>query len=103
MSSCQGQVDFLIANPPASSNDDGFSFRRRILKEAMPFLKPNAKVLLQALSYYGRLRFKKAAQEASDLWNSGADESTVVASMEYTYLGVVKSSPWMAGIRSRRL
>ena len=29
------QVDFVIANPPASSQDDGFSFRRRILVEVL--------------------------------------------------------------------
>ena len=30
--------DFIIANPPASSGDDGFGFRRRILREAAVLL-----------------------------------------------------------------
>jgi SAM-dependent methyltransferase len=109
-----GQVDFVIANPPASQNDDGFSFRRRILKEAIPFLKPNGRVLLQALSYYGSHRFIQAAQQATEEYNyRTTNPSKVVPShksnqdvavdnpptphhkMEYQYLGVIQSSEWM--------
>jgi len=82
------KIDFVIANPPASSNDDGFSFRRRILKESIPFLKPNSKILLQAQSYYGPHRFVEAAKEATDLWAS------TTSGMELRYEGVVKSSDW---------
>jgi len=91
-SSLQGHVDFVIANPPASSDDDGFSFRRRILNEAIPFLKPNSQILIQALSYYGPHRFTQATKAASDLWRRSKDNNIP---MKLQYEGVIKSSKWM--------
>lgn len=92
----QEKVDFIIANPPASKDDDGFSFRRRILREATQFLKPHGQVIIQALSYYGSQRFVKGAEQATDWYNNelkqgGNDAPT----MHYRYLGVVKASPWL--------
>merc|ERR1719330_668598 len=63
-----GTLDFVVANPPASSGDDGFSFRRRILREAPIFLKEGALVGLQLLSHYGLPRVRAAAEEANKCW-----------------------------------
>ena len=45
-------IDVVIANPPASSGDDGFGFRRRILREAPAVLRPGGLLVMQWLSYY---------------------------------------------------
>ena len=49
----RGRIDFVIANPPASTGDDGFSFRRRVLTETRDRMRPGGVVLMQALSAYG--------------------------------------------------
>ena len=87
-----GGFDFVLANPPASDGDDGFAFRRRILREAAPLLKPGALVLLQALSYYGRGRVQAAADAASAAYTADA---TGGPAMAYRYLGVAASSTWV--------
>eukprot|EP00977_Amphora_coffeiformis_P002727 scaffold521_cov167-Amphora_coffeaeformis.AAC.18 len=92
----QEKVDFVIANPPASSSDDGFSFRRRILQEATQFLKPHGHVILQALSYYGPTRFILAAEQAADWYNHQQQQPKDDAqTMRYEYQGVIKASPWL--------
>ncbi|GMH76817.1 hypothetical protein TrST_g11404 [Triparma strigata] len=51
----RGGFDFIVANPPASSGDDGFGFRRRILADAVEIglLRKGGHILMQWLSYYG--------------------------------------------------
>jgi len=49
----RGRLDFIIANPPHSPTNDGFDFRRRVIREGAEFLKAGGLVLLQALSAYG--------------------------------------------------
>ena len=95
MAVLQEKVDFVIANPPASRDDDGFSFRRRILREATLFLKPHGQVILQALSYYGPTRFVLAAEQATDLYNQQQQQQGEAPIMKYHYHGVIKASPWL--------
>jgi len=58
------ELDFVVANPPASSGDDGFSYRRQILREAREVLKPGGLILMQWLSYYGQERIEEAVAQA---------------------------------------
>ena len=57
----RGRLDFIIANPPHSPTNDGFDFRRRVIREGAEFLRPGAMVLLQALSAYGPARVGELA------------------------------------------
>ncbi|MEK6260566.1 MAG: methyltransferase [Planctomycetota bacterium] len=59
----QGQFDFLIANPPASDGDDGFGFRRRVLRDARGWLKPGAACLLSISYQYGSERIDRLTAE----------------------------------------
>ena len=56
VSDLAGCIDFIIANTPSSQGDDGFEFRRRVLREADPFLTPGSVVLLNVSIQYGRQR-----------------------------------------------
>ena len=66
LTSLEGTVDFLLANPPHSATNDGFDFRRRVLQEGARFLRPGGLVLVQALSAYGPHRAAALAGEAYD-------------------------------------
>ena len=59
----RGCLDFIIANPPHSTTNDGFDFRRRVIREGADFLKPGGLVLLQALSAYGPARVGELAAD----------------------------------------
>jgi len=72
-----GEVDFLIANPPASDDGDGLEWRRRVLDGARPFLKPGAVVLLQVSSHYGEERIRGLADVGG-----------------YRFVETVERSPW---------
>ena len=95
INSLKGTIDCIIANPPASSNDDGFGYRRRIMKESIPFFKNGSTLLLQALSYYGENRFIEGAREASSSLSFYDDETFTEIEGEYVYNGVIASSPWV--------
>lgn len=34
----RGQLDFVLANPPSSDGDDGFTFRRIVLRDSAEYL-----------------------------------------------------------------
>ncbi len=59
----RGKFDFLIANPPASDGDDGFNFRRRVLRDARGWLRPGAACLLSISYQYGRKRVEQLTDE----------------------------------------
>ena len=58
-----GSLDFIVANPPASPGDDGFSFRRLVLSGGSEFLKDGAVALLQISIQYGTTRIERLASE----------------------------------------
>ena len=58
-----GSLDFVVANPPASPGDDGFSFRRLVLSGARELLKDGAVALLQISIQYGTTRIERLASE----------------------------------------
>ena len=49
----KGKIDFILANPPSSPNDDGFSFRRLILNQANEYLSKDGVIFLNVSSQYG--------------------------------------------------
>ncbi|HEV2388988.1 MAG TPA: class I SAM-dependent methyltransferase [Candidatus Acidoferrales bacterium] len=59
----RGGVDFLLANPPSSDGDDGFEFRRIVLRGARQFLKPGAGVFLSVSFQYGERRWARLERE----------------------------------------
>lgn len=74
-----GQTNFILANPPASDGDDGFTFRRTVLAGGRPFLRPGGVVFLNISSQYGRGRIERLLTDAPG----------------YTYGGVLTSSGWV--------
>lgn len=79
----RGRGRFLIANPPASSGDDGLGWRRAVLDGAAPYLAPGAEVLLQVSHQYG-------AERISGLGRAG-----------YEYVSQLGSSEWVPFDMSR--
>ncbi len=70
-----GDLDFVVANPPASVGDDGFSFRRQVLADGHGFVRSGGIVFLSVSQQYGRER-------VDELQSDGA----------YRILGVLASS-----------
>ncbi|MFQ6045611.1 MAG: methyltransferase [Gemmatimonadales bacterium] len=77
----RGELDFVIANPPASEGDDGFSFRRLIVRDALEYLKEGGSVFLQVSFQYGPERIHSLCTEPSD--------------GRYRHDGVVATTPWV--------
>jgi hypothetical protein len=82
----RGKVGFVVANPPASQGDDGFSFRREVLAGAREFLKADAVVLLQISMQYGRERIELVVRETSG----------------FTYEGQLATTPWVPFDQARQ-
>lgn len=75
----RGRLDFIIANPPSSEGDDGFSFRRAVLDGAREFLTDGGRVFLSISLQYGEERI-----------------AALVADMpEFSHRGVLASSGWV--------
>ncbi len=72
----EGKVDFIVANPPASEGDDGFGFRREVLRGGRRFLVENGVVLLSVSSQYGQRRVHGLCQEIPGFVYEGLLEST---------------------------
>ncbi len=54
----RGQVDFVLSNPP-SSEDDGFEYRRIVLRGAREFLRTGGVVFLSISYQYGLERIER--------------------------------------------
>ena len=78
VASLKGTVQFVLANPPSSDGDDGFSFRRRVLQESREFLRNSGVVFLSISSQYGGQRIKRLSDEAP-----GFDHSGVLATTDW--------------------
>lgn len=56
LDSYRGRTDFLLSNPPFSDDDDGFEYRRVILREAKDYLRTGGLVFLSIALHYGEER-----------------------------------------------
>ena len=54
----RGQTDFILANVPSSEGDDGFGYRRIVLRGARDFLCPDGVVFLNVSYQYGADRVR---------------------------------------------
>src|SRR5262249_50821361 len=71
-----GRITFILANPPASEGDDGFEYRRIVLKGARRFLAAGGVVHLNVSLQYGRERIKRLSREIPGFTHRGALAST---------------------------
>ena len=74
-----GRADFLLSNPPASDGDDGFEFRRIVLRDGRRFLKPGSVVFLNVSFQYGPQRLERLVRDAPG----------------YVYRGMIASTDWV--------
>jgi SAM-dependent methyltransferase len=78
VASLKGRVQLVLANPPSSNGDDGFSFRRRVLRELLEFLSRGGVVLLSISTQYGDRRIRSLADDAP-----GFDHGGVLATTDW--------------------
>ena len=72
-------MDFILANPPSSEGDDGFGYRRVVLRGARIFLVPGGVVFLSVSYQYGMSRVERLCQDAPG----------------FEYRGVLASTDWV--------
>ena len=72
----RGQINFVLANPPASEGDDGFEYRRLILEGARSYLVPGGVVFLNISYQHGQQRVKRLTQQVSGFDYGGLLAST---------------------------
>ena len=75
LESLERRVDFVLANPPATENDDGFGFRREVLKGARRYLAAGGVVFLGGSSRYGE-RAKRLCDEVPEFHYGGVLSTT---------------------------
>jgi hypothetical protein len=71
-----GKVSFILANPPSSEGDDGFGYRRVVLRGARAYLRPEGVVFLSISYQYGRERILQLGRESGDFEYAGLLSST---------------------------
>ncbi len=76
----RGKTRFVLANPPSSEGDDGFGYRRVILRGARDYLMPGGVVFLNVSYQYGDARIERLCQDA----------------VGFRYGGVLSSTDWVA-------
>ena len=74
--SLKGKVGFVLANPPASDGDDGFGFRRAVLRGAGEYLLPDGRIFLNISYQYGEQRIRHLCRDAPGFSYSGPIAST---------------------------
>jgi hypothetical protein len=71
-----GKIAFIVANPPASDGDDGFEYRRIVLRGARRFLKTGGVVHLNISQQYGQQRIERLSRDIPGFTHGGALAST---------------------------
>jgi SAM-dependent methyltransferase len=74
-----GNVNFIVANPPASEIGDGFEYRRIVLRGASEYLAHDGVVFLSFAACYGQVRVERLCREAPG----------------FAYRGLLASTDWM--------
>jgi hypothetical protein len=78
METYRKQTQFVLANPPSSEGDDGFEYRRIVLRDARSYLKKGGVVFLSISFQYGKKRIDKLTQQIKG----------------YAYGGILSSTEW---------
>lgn len=73
----KGKINFILANPPSSEGDDGFEFRRIVLKGAKDYLCKDGIVFLNASFQYGVKRVEELYKNTGDYSYMGLAATTV--------------------------
>jgi SAM-dependent methyltransferase len=76
LNSLKNQTTFILANPPSSEGDDGFEYRRMILRDARTYLIKGGVVFLSISSQYGPRRINNLAQQIEGFEYGGILSST---------------------------
>jgi SAM-dependent methyltransferase len=76
MEAYRQQTQFVLANPPASQGDDGFEYRRMVLRGARAFLKKGGVVFLSISSQYGKKRIEDLSRKIQGFAYGGLLSST---------------------------
>lgn len=71
LESLKGRTDFLIANPISSDDDDGFGYRRTVLRGAREFLRDGGRVFLSISYQYGRRRIARLERDVPGFFHEG--------------------------------
>lgn len=79
LASFGGKFDFLIVNPPSSDGDDGFGFRRIVLRDARDYLRMGALCLVSISLQYGRRRIERLQADVPG----------------YTFEGLLATTDWV--------
>jgi ribosomal protein L11 methylase PrmA len=79
LSDLQGKVDFIVANPPATSEGDGFGWRREVLRGGLSLLKPGGRVFLSISVQYAADRIEGLCEEIPG----------------YQYRGLLATTDWV--------
>lgn len=82
----QSGIDFIVSNPPSSEGDDGFGFRRQVLREGSAILKPGGPVFLSISYQYGEHRIRQLCEDAPG----------------YSYDGVLSTTDWVPFLMPNR-
>jgi hypothetical protein len=72
-------ANFLLANPPASQGDDGFGYRREVLRGAKDRIASDGVVFLSISSQYGQSRIQELTREVP----------------EFVWEGILASTQWV--------
>lgn len=79
LSALSRKIGFILANPPSSKGDDGFGFRREVLRGGKALLKEGGLVFLNISFQYGRTRTDHLLREIGG----------------YRYGGLLYSTAWV--------
>jgi hypothetical protein len=72
----RGGVQFILANPPASTDDDGFEFRRAVFRGARDFLAAKGLLVLNVAYEFGPERMDQLLSESPGFAPAGILAST---------------------------
>lgn len=76
LAALRGRAGFVVANPPAAPEGDGFGWRREVARGAVRFLEPGGTLLVQVSSQYGMHRVRSLEEEGRGLRYDGVAATT---------------------------